>query len=411
MLLNRARNPHDVGPGQPVSHPGLPLPLRLLNTVGRVTPAHRIDRFRLDKATVLAEASKATRLYDFGDPGFEKGLDALLRSIKDDVDPHLVGQIVLKQAITDALTNRLLLACEHHRRPWIFEQPLHSPIIVTGLHRSGTTYLHRLLAQDPENYAPPYWQLIAPTRPVGAHDLRRQRARRSLTMRTRMMPDLNRMHTIDADAPEECLYLTASSFESVFFWAMAPVTGYLKWYLDHDRTQKYVEYRAWLQILQEQTPSRRLVLKAPEHLGALDALLRIVPEANVVQVHRDPVTAFASYLSMAKATQALTVSHLDHARVPDTALDLFASDIQRNRQDRQAYRPRIHDVHYANLINDPLQTLSDLYEELSGPVSPAFRTALTAYARSHPQGLHGLHTYSLTDGPIDADYVARRLAS
>ncbi len=237
---------------------GLPLPLRLLNTTGRLVPADRIDRFRLDKATVLAEATKATGLYDFGDPGFEKGLDALLTSITDDVNPHLVGQIALKQAITEALTNRLLLAGEHHRRPWIFEQPLRSPIIVTGLHRSGTTHLHRLLAHDPDSYAPPYWQLIAPVKPVGPHDRRRQRARRSLAMRTKMMPNLNRMHTINADAPEECLYLTASTFESVFFWAMAPITGYLKWYLDHDRTQKYIEYRAWLHILQEQNPSRRL---------------------------------------------------------------------------------------------------------------------------------------------------------
>lgn len=221
--------------------PSLPLPLRLLNTVGRLTPAGHIDRFRLDKATVLTEASKATGLSDFGNPGFEKGLDALLMSIAEDVDPHLVGQIALRQAITDALTNRLLLTRERQRRPWVFDQPLRLPIIVTGLHRSGTTYLHRLLAQDPHSYAPPYWHLIAPVKPTGTHDLRRQRARRSLALRTKMMPDLNRMHTIDADAPEECLYLTASSFESVFFWAMAPVTGYLKWYLDHDRTQKYVE--------------------------------------------------------------------------------------------------------------------------------------------------------------------------
>ncbi len=114
------------------------------------------------------------------------------------------------------------------------------------------------------------------------------------------MLDLSRMHTIDADSPEECFYLTASSFESVFFWSMAPVAGYLRWYLDHNRKQKYREYRSWLQILQQQSPSKRLVLKAPEHMGALNALLDAVPEAQIVQIHRDPVTAYASYLSMAR---------------------------------------------------------------------------------------------------------------
>ncbi len=67
---------------------GLPLPMRLLNTVGRLTPADRIDRFRLDKATVMQEAANCTGLSDFGDPFFTEGLDALLASIEQDIEPH-----------------------------------------------------------------------------------------------------------------------------------------------------------------------------------------------------------------------------------------------------------------------------------------------------------------------------------
>lgn len=388
--------------------PGLPLPMRLLNTVGRLTPADRIDRFRLDRATVMAEAAEATGLSDFGDPYFEEGLDVLLSSIEEDIEPHLVGQIALRQAIVDALVNRLLLAHERGERPQTFASDLRSPIIVTGLHRSGTTHLHRLLAQDPDGHAPPYWQLIAPIAPQGVDD-RRRRAQRSLAVRTRLMPDLSRMHTIDADSPEECFYLTASSFESVFFWSMAPVTGYLRWYLGRDRRQKYREYRSWLQILQQQAPTQRLVLKAPEHLGALDALLVAVPEARIVQIHRDPVTSYASYLSMAKTTQGLSVPTLAPARTAEASLDLFASELQRNRETRRDHPGRIHDVDYGELIEDPVATVGRLYEEMGMPVTPAFATALTAYARSHPAGRHGVHRYGIDADEIDPDLVARRL--
>lgn len=393
-----------------MSGAGLPLPMRLLNTLGRFTPADRIDRFRLDKPTVLTEAMNATGLSDFGDPFFEKGLDALLASISQDIEPHLVGQIALRQAIVDALVHRLRLAHERNTKPWIFDAPLLPPIIVTGLHRSGTTHLHRLLAQDPDSHAPPYWQLVSPIVPPGVQDTRREQARRSLAVRTRLMPDLSRMHTIDADTPEECFYLTASSFESVFFWSMAPVVGYLRWYLDRDRTQKYREYRSWLQILQEQSPAKRLVLKAPEHLGALDALLAAVPEAQIVQIHRDPVTSYASYLSMAKTTQALTVPDLAHARTARASLDLFASELQRNRAVRQVHPERIHDVDYRDLVQDPIATISAVYQSMDAPVSPAFRAELTAYARSHPAGRHGRHEYSLSEAHIDVDQVERRLA-
>lgn len=389
----------------------LPLPMRILNTVGRLTPADRIDRFRLDKATVMAEAISVTGSSDFGDPYFHEGLEALLASIASDIEPHFVGQIALRQSIVDALVNRLLLTQERRTRPEVFQAPLRPSIIVTGLHRSGTTHLHRLLAQDPASHAPPYWQLVSPIAARGAKDTRRERARRSLALRRRLMPDLARMHTIDVDAPEECFYLTASSFESVFFWSMAPVTGYLRWYLNADRHQKYREYRRWLQILQEQSPDKRLVLKAPEHLGALSELITAVPEAQVVQIRRDPVTSFASYVSMARTTQALTVTDLADGPTAQASLNLFESDVTRNREGRRTNPGRIHDVEYDDLVNDPIATITSLYAYLEIPVSPEFHAALTAYVRSHPAGRHGRHLYALEDAAIDVEQIERRLAS
>ena len=389
----------------------LPFSMRLLNTVGRLTPADRIDRFRLDKATVMAEAISVSGLSDFGDPYFEEGLDALLSSIASDIEPHLVGQIALRQTIVDALVNRLRLAQERRMRPEVFETPLRPPIIVTGLHRSGTTHLHRLLAQDQASHAPPYWQLVSPIVPLGAKDTRREQARRSLTLRRRLMPDLARMHTIDADAPEECFYLTASSFESVFFWSMAPVVGYLRWYLGGDRRQKYCEYRLWLQILQQQSPHKRLVLKAPEHLGGVDALFAAVPEAQVVQIRRDPVTSFASYVSMAKTTQALTVPDFAEDRTAQASLDLFESDLARNQAARATHPERIRDLNYDDLVKDPIATITGLYADLEIAVSPEFRAGLTAYLKSHPAGRHGRHLYALADSQIDRGRIERRLAS
>ncbi len=90
---------------------------------------------------------------------------------------------------------------------------------------------------------------------------------------------------------------------------------------------------------------------------------------------------------------------------------LFATEIDRNRTARQASSTRIHDVDYRDLTDDPIRAISTLYDSLRMPVAPAFRTALTAYARSYPMGRHGTHRYSLNDGHIDVDQVERRLAS
>ncbi|MGB7449447.1 MAG: sulfotransferase [Ornithinimicrobium sp.] len=374
----------------------LPLPMRLLNAAGHLPASRRNPRFRLDKVTVMDAARTRVGWSDFGPRYYEEGLDELLHSAENDVDLELVGQIALREAIIDNLSNRLLLT---HAQTWqaeMFDEPLKAPIIVTGLHRSGTTHLHRLLACDRSRHAPAYWELVSPLVRPGEADRRRARARRSLAWRKRVMPRLERMHSMDVDDPEECQYLTATSFESVFFWSLAPVTGYLRWYRSHDRTQKYLEYRQWLQVLQRQAGGRPLVLKAPEHLGALSALVEAVPEARLVQIHRDPVTAFASFLDMSLTTQSLA-GHVDISRTRQASLALFESELAANAAFRRSHPGAVVDVTYEQMMADPVVTVGAVYEQLGEPEPAGLREQVKAYAESHPQHQHGKHRYRVAD--------------
>jgi hypothetical protein len=60
----------------------------------------------------------------------------------------------------------------------------------------------------------------------------------------------------------------------------------------------YREYREYLQLLLSQRPADQLVLKCPENLWFLDALLEVFPDACVVWTHRDPYDTIASYCSL-----------------------------------------------------------------------------------------------------------------
>jgi hypothetical protein len=210
------------------------------------------------------------------------------------------------------------------------------------------------------------------------------------------MPRLERMHAMDVDDPEECQYLTATSFESVFFWSLAPVTGYLRWYRSHDRTSKYAEYRQWLQVLQHQAGDRPLVLKAPEHLGALEALTEAVPEARLVQIHRDPVTAYASFLDMSLTTQALS-GHVDVSRTRQASLALFESELAANATFRRAHPGRVVDVGYEQMVADPVGTVRAVYGQLGESEPDGMLTEVQAYAASHPQHQHGRNHYRVAD--------------
>lgn len=388
-----------------------PPPFRLLNAVGKITGAKRLRRFQFEERTILQEAMHRTGLSDFGDPRFGDGLRALLASAEQDASLHLLGRLSLRRTVVESLINRLLLVEAQKRAPEVFDAPLVPPLIVLGLPRSGTTYLHRLLAEDPAHHAPPFWELVRPLPQPGTRDNRREVISRELLWRKRVAPELDRKHFITADTPEECLFMLGATCEALLFWVLAPVRGYLEWYMAQDHTRKYREYRAWLQVLQAATPGKRLVMKAPEHTGALAALLHAVPEAYVVQTHRDPVSAYASFNSLIATTHATSSAEPDLKQMAAANLQLLETETLRNLAAREANPGVVHDVWYDDLVADPTGTVWRIHERFGLGASDVYQTRLAAYVQEHPRSKHGSHKYALEDfGMSDAQVRARLTA-
>jgi len=360
---------------------------------------------------VLDEAARRTGLADFGDPRFRDGLRVLLASAEGDASLHFLGRLSLRRSIVESLVNRLLLIEAQKRMPEVFAAPLIPPLIVLGLPRSGTTYLHRLLAEDPAHHAPPFWELVRPLPQPGRPDDRREVIARELVWRKRVAPELDRKHFITADTPEECLFMLGATFEALLFWVLAPVYSYVTWYLEQDHERKYKEYRAWLQVLQAATPGKRLVMKAPEHTGALAALLRAVPEAHVVQTHRDPTRAYASFNSLMATTHATSSSHPDVKRMAEWNLRLLENEISRNLAARANGAHAVHDVWYDDLVGSPVDTVQGVYNHFGLNVSEAYSDRLSKYVHEHPREKHGQHRYTADEFGVSDGQVRERLAT
>jgi len=130
-------------------------------------------------------------------------------------------------------------------------------------------------------------------------DPRIAKMERGLRFRQPLLPDLDAIHYTRADTPEECILVLGLTFNSLIFGTLFPVIGYMKWYLDEkDDFQKYQEYRWLLQVFQSHEPKQRLILKAPAHTGDMKPLKQAVPEAMIIQTHRDPVACVSSVCSL-----------------------------------------------------------------------------------------------------------------
>src|SRR5438132_2515496 len=156
-----------------------------------------VRRDRLAEDALIARAQRRIGLVDFGAAPFEKPLRVFLRACREEADLTLFGILATRWDAVRFLSNLLRLREEEKRTPGIIDQPIERPIFIAGLPRSGTTFLHTLLAQDPANLVPRVWQLIHPYPLDEARtgtDPRSRRVARQLRLFSVVAPEFRRMH-------------------------------------------------------------------------------------------------------------------------------------------------------------------------------------------------------------------------
>merc|ERR1712226_1553097 len=103
------------------------------------------------------------------------------------------------------LQNRLRMEELFKRNPKILSQSLPPPVVITGLFRTGTTFLHRILSSDKRFHSVKYWQLLNPapyldqTSDGSKTDPRRQFGRMAEKYYYWYFPDFGVVHPIGGD--------------------------------------------------------------------------------------------------------------------------------------------------------------------------------------------------------------------
>ena len=69
---------------------------------------------------------------------------------------------------------------------------------------------------------------------------------------------------------------------------------------------------------------------------------------------------------------------------------------------------QIHDVQYADLVQDTLGTMRAVYGAFGEDLSGQAFEAMTAHVESHPKGRFGRHGYDLDEYGLDGPALAER---
>ena len=362
-------------------------------------------------------ATRATGLTDFGtDPAYREALQVLLDSYRDEAGLTPLGSKMFRYFLKGALVARLLSEVGWQANPGYAEVPITRPVFVTGLPRTGTTALHRLLSADPEHQGLQTWLAEyphpRPPREAWASDPVFQQIDAGLSRHHVENPEFMGLHYMGAGEVEECWQLLRQDVMSISYESLAHVPSYSAWLAQQDWTPAYARHKRNLQLIALNDPAKRWVLKNPSHLFALDALMSVYPDALVVQTHRAPETIVASMCSLAAHATAGYSTVFTAERIGATQLDLWSRGLREFTRARQKYDPaQFVDVDFDELRADPHGVVEKVYAALGTEPTDEARAAMDALdAESRSGDRRPQHRYSLGDYGLTVEQVRSAFA-
>jgi len=399
-------NPNAGTTSTEYSRPHRPWVVRMVNSIGNAARSAGLGR-ELDPQQIVDAACRRNRLRDYGEEEFLDALAILVKSVNEEAGLNTTGRFITAQRIIGVLGNRLRAQKLFNEHPGILDQKTAPLIIITGLQRTGTTRLHRLLAADPYTRSLASWEALNPA-PFLPYEPRKPDRRKKIAQRSEralsfLAPDFFAVHPVEAEAPEEDSILLDFSFLSPVSEATLRVPSYSSWLEKQDMAPAYTYFEKLLKLLQWQRPAGRWVLKTPHHMNCLDIVFRMFPDARVIQTHRDPCVTVASICSMIAHGRGVFSDLIDPVEIGIEWSKKQSCMVNAAKRVRDCgYEDRVLDVFFDELTADPMNQVMRIYEFAEMDFTQAARKAVDMEIKTGVKDRYGSHSYSLKDFGLDA---------
>lgn len=407
--------PHGRGREEVTAPP--PHRTRTIRAINRIGGALAPRWPSLDPDGIVADAARRAKSRQFGDEGFLNALPRLIEAVEREGRLNWIGRVACKQSLTMALESRFGIYRHRANHPELAQAPIEKPVFIVGFPRTGTTILFNLLAQDPANRAPLGWETQFPNPPpvedTFTSDPRIERARKYFGQMDQMAPNLASIHEVGAELPQECMPILAHSLLSPQPSITFNIPSYQDWVDTQDASPAYRYHRHFLQHLQSHVMRDRWVLKSPVHLATLDSLLTEYPDARLIFTHRDPAKTIPSLASLIYTVRGIVTDDVDPEAVGREQLKWWANALDRAtavREDHAEKSAQFIDVHFEDVIADPVRVLERVYDAFDLPWGEGVEARMRGFLAANPRGKHGAHQYQLSDFGLTLDVIRDRFA-
>jgi hypothetical protein len=302
-------------------------------------------------------------------------------------------------------------------------QEVEQPVFIVGNFRSGTTFLHRLLAKDNNATSLTSWEIYIAPSIVGRKLLRwgmrlndaiGNPGRWLIEAFERLMAQYSKMHRIGLNEPEEdgqVLFHVWSSYDLLAFF---PFPELVKEYIYYDqqlpreereRDARYYEHVLKKHIYAHQ--GKRYVSKNPSYSPKVRTLHERFPDAKFINLIRNPLQVVPSSIS-------LFSNHWRTYGDPESEYALQETIIEHSkhwylyphRYLRQLPSDQYIRVNYQDLVADPQGTVDQIYDQFGFEMSQEYAEVLHAEAEK-AKGFKSKHKYSLEAMGLNKQRIAR----
>jgi hypothetical protein len=371
---------------------------------------------KINANEILDQAKSETGLSDLGEPLFFEGLNRLIDSINHEANLNEIGIQAQPIRIQGLITNRLRFEEDLKKFPEILDQEIIAPIVIVGLPRTGSTMTHRLLASDPNHTAMLWWEgrypALLPGEKRGDIEARMELGKAEVDAVVAASPEALDIHPWDYKGADEEILLLEHNFLSTVPESFMALPSYSEWIEDQDHTLAYKDLKKFIQYLQWQNPGRenkRWVLKSPHHLGFIDKMISVFPDAKIIQTHRDPIKTVPSFCSMCANLFEPLTTNFDKVFIGKHWSNKLTRALNHCMNISEQHPDNFLDLEFLNMIKDPIDEMKKIYEFIGESFGEKTEVAMEAWREEnkHEMGAHkySLEEYDLTESQINDNFA------
>lgn len=292
-------------------------------------------------------------------------------------------------------------------------QKLAQPVFIIGNPRSGTTFLHRLLAGDENNFS--YirmWEVIfAPS--VSQRkliwffqkidDVLGGKFQRWLLVQEKKTWLANPIHKIGLLEPDEDESILFSMWATIFTSVVFPHPDLVRKYAYFDKQVPLLErhkimrfYRSCLRRhLFARHSDKKFLSKNPTFSPKVDSLYEFFPDAKIIYLVRNPLDTIPSIISWMSYQWKQFSDPVENYLFKDYMLEL-AKEWYEYPLERFSKAPpdSYAIIRYEDLVQNPKQIIAGIYEKFGFDLAPEFEKILDEAGQRETSYKSG-HKYSL----------------